>query len=199
MTEERKQRLERAIALRQNNLTVVLENVHDSRNISAVMRTCDAIGIQELYILNTDIALHKVWGRKSSASAWKWLTIHQFTDVGTCVNAVRTKYDKLLATHLATNAISMYDINFTERIALVFGNEHKGVSETLLQHCDGNFIIPQVGMVQSLNISVACAITLYEAFRQKESAGHYKTQQLTPVEANKLLQQWSRKKKHYSK
>jgi tRNA (guanosine-2'-O-)-methyltransferase len=152
-----------------------------------------------LYILNTDIALHKVWGRKSSASAWKWLTIHQFTDVGTCVNAVRTKYDKLLATHLATNAISMYDINFTERIALVFGNEHKGVSETLLQHCDGNFIIPQVGMVQSLNISVACAITLYEAFRQKESAGHYKTQQLTPVEANKLLQQWSRKKKHYSK
>ncbi|HAI82781.1 MAG TPA: RNA methyltransferase [Chitinophagaceae bacterium] len=199
MTEERKQRLEQAIALRQNNLTVILENVHDSRNVSAVMRTCDAIGIKEIFILNTDIGLHKVWGRKSSGSAWKWLTIHQFTDVATCVNVVKERYDKLFATHLASNAISVYDINFTERVALVFGNEHKGVSETLLQHCDGNFIIPQVGMVQSLNISVACAITLYEAFRQKEQAGHYSAQQLTGAEAMALMQQWSRKKKHYSK
>ena len=81
MTPERLQRLTAVLEKRQPDLTVVLENVQDPHNISAVMRTCDAVGVQEIYILNTDIPKHKKWGAKSSSSAAKWLTIHQFNDI----------------------------------------------------------------------------------------------------------------------
>ena len=174
MTPGRKNKLLSVLSKRQSNLTVVIENVQDPHNISAVMRTCDAVGIQDIYILNTKIPRHKKWGAKSSSSAAKWLTIHQFDDVNNCVSELRKKYKKIYTTHLATDAISLYDIDFTESIALVFGNEHEGVSEELRNLADGNFIIPQMGIIQSLNISVACAVSIYEAFRQKNNAGHYK-------------------------
>ena len=82
-------------------------------------------------------------------------------------------------------------MDFTGKIALVFGNEHSGVSEEILTYTDGNFIIPQLGMIQSLNISVACAVTLYEAFRQKSLAGHYKERKLNEGALNELWKEWS--------
>lgn len=174
MTPERKQRLISVLNKRQGNITVVLENVFDPHNISAVMRTCDAVGLQDIYILNTKIPLHKKWGAKSSSSAAKWLTVHQYDDAALCFTELRKKYSKILTTHLSSDAVSLHQIDFTESIALVFGNEHNGVSEDIRDLADGNFIIQQVGIIQSLNISVACAVTLYEAFRQKQIAGHYK-------------------------
>ncbi len=173
MTPERSERLNSVLSKRQFNLTVVLENVADPHNISAVMRTCDAVGIQEIYILNTIIPRHKKWGAKSSSSAAKWLTIHQFTEVKACFEALRKKYKKIYTTHLSSDAVDLYDMNLTDDVALVFGNEHSGVSEALIGLADGNFIIPQVGIIKSLNISVACAVSLYEAYRQKQLAGHY--------------------------
>src|SRR6186713_3340386 len=124
MTPERKEKLETVLSKRQSEITIVLENVQDPHNISAVMRTCDAVGIQEIYVLNNKIPKHRKWGAKSSSSAAKWLTIHQFTDVDECVAALRKKYDKIYTTHLATDAVSLYEINFTGSVALVFGNEH---------------------------------------------------------------------------
>jgi tRNA (guanosine-2'-O-)-methyltransferase len=150
-----------------------MENVHDPHNIAAVMRTCDAVGIQDIYILNTIIPEHKKFGAKSSSSAAKWLTIHSFSDTGECIAALRKKYNKIYTTHLADNATQLYNLNLTDSIALVFGNEHAGVSDEIRSLADGNFIIPQVGIIQSLNISVACAVTIYEAFRQKSLAHHY--------------------------
>jgi len=152
MTPERRERLLSVLYKRQNDLTVVLENVFDPHNISAVMRTCDAVGIQDIYILNDKIPPHKKWGAKSSSSAAKWLSIHQFTDARECFSALRQKYSKILTTHLSTDAVSLHDINFTDSIALVFGNEHSGVSDEIRAMADGNFIIPQVGIIQSLNI-----------------------------------------------
>src|SRR4029079_13463753 len=101
MTPERSDRLNHVLSKRQPGLTVVLENVSDPHNISAVMRTCDAVGVQEIYILNTNIDLHKKWGAKSSSSAAKWLTVHQFTDAKTCFSALRKKFDKIYTTHLS--------------------------------------------------------------------------------------------------
>lgn len=89
MTPERTERLESVLNKRQPDLTVVLENVFDPHNISAVMRTCDAVGIQDIYILNNKIPPHKKWGAKSSSSAAKWLSIHQFTDVEKCFAELR--------------------------------------------------------------------------------------------------------------
>ena len=190
MTPERLERLTSVLQKRQFDLTVVLENVADPHNISAVMRTCDAVGIQEIYILNTVVPRHKKWGAKSSSSASKWLTIHQFDNVELCVMALRKKYDKIFTTHLSKDSIDLYDMDMTQRIALIFGNEHSGVSEQLNKLADGNFIIPQVGIIKSLNISVACAVTIYEAQRQKKLAGHYAADKLLSPELLQLREEW---------
>jgi tRNA (guanosine-2'-O-)-methyltransferase len=150
MTPEREKRLKDVLDKRQQDLTVVLENVFDPHNISAVMRTCDAVGIQEIYVLNSKIGRHKKWGARSSSSAAKWLTVHQFTDAVICFEELRRKFPLILTTHLSSSAVSLYNIDFTHPVALVFGNEHDGVSEEIRALADGNFVIPQVGMICGL-------------------------------------------------
>lgn len=169
---------------------MVLENVEDPHNISAVMRTCDAVGIQDIHVLNTRIARHKNWGFKSSSSANKWLTVHNYDHLETCVAALRQRYDKILTTHLSSDAINMYDIDFKGRLALVFGSERDGVSDELRALADGNFVIPQMGIIRSLNISVACAVTLYEGLRQRTEAGLYQQQSLPQAQFDGLLGEW---------
>ncbi len=190
MTPERINRLEAVLEKRQPDLTVVLENVFDPHNVSAVMRTCDAVGIQDIFILNNKIPPHRNWGAKSSSSAAKWLTIHQFTDATECFAAVRKRYAKIYTTHLSADAVSLHQLDLTESVALVFGNEQTGVSDEIISLADGNFIIPQVGIIKSLNISVACAVTLYEAFRQKNNSGHYNKLKLHEVHLNSLRSNW---------
>jgi tRNA (guanosine-2'-O-)-methyltransferase len=192
MTSEREERITSVLDKRQDNLSIVLENVFDPHNISAVMRTCDAVGVQDLFILNTKIPRHKKWGAKSSSSAAQWLTIHQYTDARECFNALRSRADRIFTTHLSGDAVSLYQMDLTSRIALVFGNEHSGVSDEIRAMADGNFIIPQVGIIKSLNISVACAVSLYEAFRQKSAAGQYDRPGLEPGRYEHLLKEWSR-------
>jgi tRNA (guanosine-2'-O-)-methyltransferase len=190
MTPERQQRIENVLGKRQDNLTVVLENVFDPHNISAVMRSCDAVGIQEIFVLNTKIPKHKKWGERSSSSAAKWLTIHQYENAEECFSHLRRNYDQILTTHLSGDAVSLYELDLTKKTALVFGNEHSGVSEEIRELADGNFIIPQVGIILSLNISVACAVSVYEAYRQKQSAGHYNQQQIGQEQYRSLSNQW---------
>ena len=190
MTPERSDRLLQVLNKRQNNLAVVLENVFDPHNISAVMRSCDAVGIQDIYILNTKIPRHKKWGAKSSSSASKWLTINEYSDAEACFSVLRDRYDRIMATHLSSDAVSLYAVDFTQSIALVFGNEHSGVSDEIRALCDGNFIIPQTGIIKSLNISVACAVSIYEAYRQKLIAGHYEHSNLPKERYNALLKEW---------
>lgn len=191
MTPQRKEKLSSVLAKRQTDITVVLENVFDPHNISAVMRTCDAVGIQDIYILNTKIPRHKKWGAKSSSSAAKWLTVHQYDNAEQCFSVLRHHYSTILTTHLSSDAVGLYEINFTRPTALVFGNEHSGVSDEIRTLANGNFIIPQVGIIRSLNISVACAVTLYEAFRQKNAAGHYNRNDMESVMKQNLWKEWS--------
>jgi tRNA (guanosine-2'-O-)-methyltransferase len=190
MTPERTHKLTEVLKKRQIDITLVLENVFDPHNISAVMRTCDAVGIQEIHILNTKIPRHKKWGARSSSSAAKWLTIHQFEDTAACVAKLRNSYSRILTTHLSSDAVSLHALDLTEPVALVFGNEHSGVSEEIRALADGNFLIPQVGIIQSLNISVACAVTVYEAYRQKEIAGHYRRSDLSHPVKQQVQQDW---------
>ena len=190
MTPDRRAKLKSVLSKRQNDITIVLENVFDPHNISAVMRTCDAVGVQEIYVLNTRIPRHKKWGTKSSSSAAKWLTVYQFEDAAECFSELRKKYSKILTTHLASDALNLYEIDLTKSMALVFGNEHSGVSEEIRRVADGNFIIPQSGIIRSLNISVACAVTLYEAYRQKTIAGHYDKTKLNDEVLKELAEKW---------
>jgi tRNA (guanosine-2'-O-)-methyltransferase len=190
MTPERKEKLLSVLQKRQFDLTVVLENVFDPHNISAVMRTCDAVGVQEVYVLNTKIPRHKKWGPRSSSSAAKWLTVYQFENAEECFSELRKKYSKILTTHLSSDAVNLYEIDLTQPVALVFGNEHSGVSEEIRNLADGNFIIPQSGIIRSLNISVACAVTLYEGYRQKALAGHYSKAKLNGEVLKDLMDKW---------
>src|SRR3954447_16556645 len=105
MTGERKHKIKTVLSRRQNDLTIVLENVFDPHNISAVMRSCDAVGVQEIYVLNTKIPRHKKWGARSSSSAAKWLTIHQHESATECFQALRKKYSLILTTHLSGDAV----------------------------------------------------------------------------------------------
>jgi tRNA (guanosine-2'-O-)-methyltransferase len=193
MTPERYQRLTSVLNKRQPDLTVVLENVFDPHNVSAVMRTCDAVGIQDVFILNNRIPPHKKWGYRSSSTAAEWLTIHQFTNVDECFTELRKRYKKIYATHLGERSTTLHHLALTEPVALVFGNETFGVSEEITKLVDGTFIIPQVGIIKSLNISVACAVTLYEAFRQKQMAGHYDQPGLDEEQLNSLKEKWDLK------
>ena len=190
MTPERREKLQSVLSKRQDDITIVLENVFDPHNISAVMRTCDAVGVQELYVLNTKIPRHKKWGAKSSSSAAKWLTVYQFENAEECFSELKKKYSKILTTHLSSDAVNLYQIDLTQPVALVFGNEHSGVSGEIRNLADGNFIIPQAGIIRSLNISVACAVTLYEAYRQKALAGHYNKTKLNGEVLKDLMDKW---------
>ena len=122
MTEERRLKIEEVLSKRQNNLTVVLENVFDPHNISAVMRSCDAVGVQEIFVLNTKIPLHKKWGGRSSSSAHKWLTVHQYTDVAECFKALRNRFEKILTTHLSSGSVSLYEADLTRNAFLRSNN-----------------------------------------------------------------------------
>lgn len=176
ITESRKKNYEELAAKRQSNLTIVLENVHDPHNVGAVLRSCDSAGIQEIYILytqdNMKLKDFKI-GKTTSSGAWKYIEVNLFDDREECFKVVKSKYDKVWATHLGEQSVGMHDINMTESIALLFGNEHAGVTPETLAYCDGNYIIPQMGITKSLNISVACAVSVYEALRQRIAADMY--------------------------
>jgi len=178
MTPQRLQRFTEVVKRRQPDFTVILENVHDPHNIAAVLRSCDSVGITEIYVLFTEQGLTPErikMGKRSSAGAKRWVEVNLFDDLQHCFTVVRKKYKRILSAHLDDQAENLFDLELSGPVALLFGNEHDGVSEEANGMADGSFIIPQQGMVQSLNISVACAVTLYEAMRQRLRAGRYGT------------------------
>lgn len=190
MTPERTEKFWSVIRRKQKGLAVILENVDDPHNISAALRSCDAVGVHEVFLLDTAPRSDYQLGRKSSASADKWQTIHRFTDLVTCFNAVRVSYDSIYTTHLSEDAKSVYNTDLSASVALMFGNEKDGVSDEALALADGNILIPQHGLVESLNISVACAVTLFEAMRQRNVKGMYETSAFSEAELQAIFKDW---------
>lgn len=176
---------------RQPDLTVLLENVFDPHNIAAVLRTCDAVGIVESFAITDRIPHRKAWGFRSSRSASKWVKLHYFEDRETCLTQIRARYDRVLGAAIGADIPSIYDATFTGSAALVFGNEKYGLSPEMMEACDGFFHIPQQGMIHSLNISVACAVTLYEAMRQRSLAGMYDRPSLQETDRRRMFLEWS--------
>ncbi|HBB26375.1 MAG TPA: RNA methyltransferase [Bacteroidetes bacterium] len=190
ITPERRERIRRVLERRQPTLTVVFENVHDPHNISAVIRSCDAVGVAEAHGIYSGRQVFPELGEKSSASARKWVDVHLHQSVDACYAALRARGMKIYTTHLSSDAVSLHELDLSQPVALVFGNEKEGVTAEAREKADGNFLIPQVGMIQSLNISVACAVSLYEAFRQRQVAGMYDTAQLGSSELEAKINDW---------
>jgi tRNA (guanosine-2'-O-)-methyltransferase len=190
LTPERIERLTSVAARRQPDFTIILENVHDPHNIGAVLRSCDSVGIKEIFVLYTEGHLGEdriEMGTKTSSGALKWVDVQLYRDPVACFNHVKSKYETIWATHLGESASSLYELDLTASVALLFGNEHDGLSEQALSYADGNFVIPQMGMVQSLNISVACAVSVYEALRQRNAIGRYTDHKPMNTEQQKIL------------
>ncbi len=191
-SERRVEKLSRALRLSQPDLTVVLENIHDPHNVSAILRSCDAVGVRNVNLLYTAESFPKI-GRKSSSSANKWVGRRSFKSVGACYGTLREEGFVIAASVVSDESLSLYDLDMAGKLALVFGNEHRGVTDEAASSADKRFQIPMHGMVQSLNVSVACAITLYEALRQRIKNGDTDKCKLSAEEFEKTLDEWLRK------
>lgn len=192
-TPQRTEKLRGVLERRQPGLTAVFENINDPHNLSACLRSCDAVGILKVHLVYYGSQPFPKLGRQSSASAMKWVETVCYDSVKECFEALRAEGKKIYTTHMSRESVSLYDLKLDSPAALVFGNEHAGVSDEAHSLADGNFLIPQAGMIQSLNISVACAVSLFEAYRQRMEAGLYATPQIEPEILEARLEEWLRK------
>ena len=191
-TDRRLQKIRRILRHRQPDLTVVLENIHDPHNVSAILRSADAVGVLEVNLVYTTEEFPKI-GRKSSASASKWVGRRKYPSVEECFADLRQRGFKIYASQLDSKALSLFDLDMKNKVALVFGNEHRGVSDEAAALADARFMIPMYGMLESLNVSVACAVSLYEASRQRLLHGQYSKPRLNEALLRALAEEWSKK------
>jgi tRNA (guanosine-2'-O-)-methyltransferase len=185
----RRERFTRVLEQRLPDLTVVLENIHDPHNVSAILRSCDAVGAMRAELVYTLEPFPKI-GKKSSSSASKWVDRRKHTSVQECYATLRGEGFRILATRLETAAVPLYDCDLTGPVALVLGNEHRGVSDEAAEQADGLVSIPMRGMIESLNVSVAAAVCLYEAYRQRRARGLLNAPAFPPDRLAALLGEW---------
>jgi tRNA (guanosine-2'-O-)-methyltransferase len=191
VTKERLEKLARVAGARQKNLAVILEDLHDPHNAAAILRTCDAFGIQDVrFIFDQEKAYNpRRIGKVSSASANKWLSITVYKSTTEALTALRKEKFQNAATLLDTKSVSLNRLKFPEKIALWLGNEHRGLSPLAAKAAHLKINIPMRGLVQSLNVSVTAAILIYEISRQREK----KPQLLSAREQKNLLNKWQKK------
>ena len=191
-TEKRIEKIKWVVSKRQPSLRIVIENIHDPHNVSAIFRTCDAAGIPKVSLLYNVEKFPKI-GKKSSASAYKWIEREKFKTVEECYSQLRQEKFKIYASSLSSNSKSLYELDFTKKTAIVFGNEHRGLSKDAEELADERFFIPMYGMVQSLNVSVSTAICIYEALRQRTLKSLYDSSELSAKELKSMIEEWSKK------
>jgi tRNA (guanosine-2'-O-)-methyltransferase len=183
----RKQRIKKVLSRRQQGV-VVLEDITDPHNAAAVFRSCDAFGIQDVYLIfNQEEKFNpKKIGKSSSSSANKWLTFHIYDSTAECLADLKKQGFRIIATVLDVKAKSLYKVNFKKKkIALLFGNEHRGLSENAKALADEKVYIPMQGMVESLNLSVSAAVCLSELFRQRKGKKKYRLEKFRRKELQK--------------
>ncbi|MBT0586805.1 tRNA (guanosine(18)-2'-O)-methyltransferase TrmH [Alteromonas oceanisediminis] len=184
MSAERNARIRELLKTRQPDLTVCLEEVHKPHNVAAVVRSCDAVGIHEI---------HGVWSAKNatrkgtSMGSQVWVKQRPHASIGDAVNYLKGTGMQILVTNLSDSAVDFRDVDYTKPTAIILGQEKSGATEEAIALADTDIVIPMVGMVQSLNVSVAGALVLYEAQRQRTIAGLYDTPRLSETECQRVL------------
>lgn len=167
-----------------------MEHVHKGHNFAAVLRNCDAVGLLEAHAVLLRGRMPSA-RRMSSAGSLRWVQIHPHPDVATGAAALRARGFQVLAAHLSERARNFRDVDYTRPTAILLGQEKDGVSDEALAACDGEVIIPMVGMVTSLNVSVAAALILFEAQRQRQDAGFYDHPRLDAETYRRTLFEWA--------
>ena len=193
VTDNRKQTFKEVLANRTKHFTVVLENVFQPHNASAVVRSCDIFGIQDVYTVENSY-VNKV-SRKIAKGSQKWLDFHRFksqnNNTQECFEDLKNKGYQIIATTPHNDSCYLSDFDITKKSAFVFGVEREGVSEFMMENADGYLKIPMVGFTESLNISVAAAIILQDVTtRLRKSDVNW---QLTKEEQLTIYSEWIEK------
>ncbi|HQR30067.1 MAG TPA: RNA methyltransferase [Anaeromyxobacteraceae bacterium] len=165
---ERKARIDEVVARRTRSLVVVMEAFCDPQNVNAVLRTCDAFGVQEVHVVEGPM---KGWDRnkKISQNADKWLDVTRWSSTRECLGALKARGYAVYVTWLGEGTVGLDALDFAGPVALVFGNESRGVSDDALALADARYAIPMRGFSQSLNVSVAAAVSLFRAVDRREA------------------------------
>ena len=192
MTPRRFARLTAILDRRQTGLTVLMDDLQKAHNVSAVIRTCDAVGVPKIHAV-TDESSFKA-KITSSAGAAQFVEVCLHESYGKAVESLHRDGFRVLAAHLDPEAVDFREIDFTRPTCIALGQEGPGVAPELLELCDRSFYIPMAGAVDSLNVSVAAAVTLFEAQRQRQAAGLYDQPQLDEATRQRLLFEWGYKR-----
>lgn len=179
-TPERYAKIQRVLQKRQPTLTVLMDEVNKPHNLSAILRTCDAVGVGRAHAVPPRGGLH-LEGHTydaTSGSAHKWVEVQTHENAVSAVRSLQAQGFQVLATHLSQRSRDYREIDYTRPTCVLLGAEKWGVSDEAAEAADENIIIPMFGMVQSLNVSVAAATILFEAQRQRMAAGLYDEPQL---------------------
>lgn len=189
MTPERFQRLRYCLARRQPDLTVLADDVHKSHNIAAILRSADAVGVHRVHAVSPDGEFrhhHMV-----SGGSRKWVEVSVHDAIGSAAAGLKDDGFRLVAAHPGDGARDYRDQEYTGKLAIMLGAELDGLSASALELADDRISIPMEGMVSSLNVSVAAAILLFEARRQREAAGLYETCRLDAATFRNTLFEWA--------
>ncbi len=189
MTPERFARLRDVLSRRQPDLTVLMERVNKSHNFSAILRSCDAVGVLDAHVVPPErgVDLHPA----TSAGSSKWVRVHEHASAADAIELLHARGFTVLAAHPDPAAREYRDVDLTRPVALMMGAELYGVSDEALERADGHVVIPMMGMVRSLNVSVAAALLLFEAQRQRARAGMYDRPALDPDAFRRRLFEWA--------
>jgi len=185
MTPERLQRIQQLLDTRQPDLTVCMEGVHKTHNLAAVVRTCDAVGVSDVHAVWKNEQMRVSGG--SAAGSQNWIDVHNYSDTEDAIAKLKSQGMQVLVTNLSDTAVDFREIDYTKPTAIILGQEKFGASEKALAMADQDIVIPMVGMVQSLNVSVACSVVLYEAQRQRQLAGMYQQPRLPEDRRQRVL------------
>ncbi len=162
LSDERMERIDEIIAGRTYDVAPVVEGVINTGNVSAVMRTAEGLGFQPFHVIQNDVPFKH--SARTTQGAQKWLDVHMWEKTAGCVSHLQEEGYSVVVTALTDSAVPLEEIDFTRKTALVFGNEAAGCTQTMLEMADQTCILPSPGFVQSYNISVAAAMSLYAAF-----------------------------------
>ncbi len=171
MSPERYHRIQAVLKSRQPDLTLCLEEVHKPNNVSAIIRTADAAGLHKIHAVWPDAKMRTL--SHTSAGARNWVEVETHLSIDNAIGELKSCNMQILATHLSDKAIDFREVDYTRPTAIILGGEKHGISTRALELADQDIIIPMAGMVQSLNVSVASALILFEAQRQRQLAGMY--------------------------
>ena len=177
---------------RQPDLTVVMAGVHKEHNVSAVLRSCDAVGVTEVHSMGAEA--HLAIKRTASAGVGKRVPLRQHASIMRGCAELRARGFQLLGAHLHASAADFRTVDYRRPTAIVLGREKEGLDAEAADLCDGFIMIPMLGLAESLNVSVAAAVILYEAQRQRQAAGMYRERRLDPASYRRLLFEWMQPK-----